>query len=392
MVAIPQPGSFELIDDPIALTQALVHMDSSNPSIGATSGAGECTIARCIQSWLAHRQIEVHRIEPTVGRPSIVGVVRGSGGGKSLMFNGHLDTVSLSSYLDDPLSGRISEDRIYGRGSADMKSGVAAAMIALAKAKDLDLKGDVIFTGVSDEEGDSIGTAQVLQAGWTADAAIVSEPTNLELLTSHKGIVILEVNIYGIAAHGSHPDLGVDAIAHAGYFLVELDRFLKELQQSPGHPNIGPGSIHASIITGGQEVNSFPAQCTIQLDRRTIPGETPESVEQEVRGLLQKAAENVPHLNFDVKITLSQPAFHISSEHPFIALTRQVIEQKIGHPPTLSGAPYWTDCGLLSAHGIPSLLWGPSGGGLHAEEEWVDIHSITHVTEALTEIARQYCA
>lgn len=149
------------------------------------------------------------------------------------MFNGHLDTVSLSTYKDNPLSGQIAQGRICGRGFVDMKSRVAAAMISLARAKDFNLKGDVIFTGVADEEGDSIRTQEVLQAGWNADAAIVNDLTGLEILTMHKGIILLEVNIYGVAAHGPRPDLGIAAIAQAGYFLVELDRFSKELQQSP---------------------------------------------------------------------------------------------------------------------------------------------------------------
>jgi acetylornithine deacetylase/succinyl-diaminopimelate desuccinylase-like protein len=196
---IPQDVS---VEDPASLTQTLVRINSANPSLGL--GPGEVEIARYITAWLEHRDIESHWIAVTEGRPSVVGVVRGSGaaGGRSLMFNGHIDTVTLAGYDGDPLSGSIRDGKIYGRGTADMKGGIAAAMIALSniKGRGLGLRGDVIFTGVADEEAESIGTEQVLRAGWRSDAAIVNEPTGLDIIHAHKGFVWLEVDIHGLAA------------------------------------------------------------------------------------------------------------------------------------------------------------------------------------------------
>ncbi|KAI0010801.1 acetylornithine deacetylase [Xylariaceae sp. FL0662B] len=379
------------IDDPIYLIQSLVQINSANPALGSIPGPGEMSVARYITAWLEHRDIETHWIEPVKGRPSVIGVIRGSGGGKSLMLNGHIDTVTLLGYDGDPLQGEIKDGKLYGRGSADMKGGVAAALVALGNAKGLGLRGDVIFAGVADEEAGSIGTEQVLQAGWRADAAIVSEPTDLNIVHAHKGFVWLKVDIHGLAAHGSRADLGVDAIARAGYFLVELDRYAQRLVESTRDPDMGPPSVHASIIKGGEEPSSYPALCTIMLERRTVAGETSETVKTEVQDLLEKVAKDVPGFCFNLSVTFHRPPFSIAPDDPFASLVSDVVSQTLGREPTIRVEPYWTDCALLADAGIPALLWGPRGEGLHAKEEWVDTESVMQVAEALTNIASRFC-
>ncbi|KAI0884334.1 uncharacterized protein GGS22DRAFT_165416 [Annulohypoxylon maeteangense] len=378
-------------DDPVTLTQILVQINSANPSLGSVPGPGETGIARYIAAWLEHRDIETHWIEPTKGRPSIIGVVRGSGGGKSLMFNGHIDTVTTIGYEGNPLGGEINDGKLYGRGAADMKCGIAAALTALASAKKLGLRGDVVFAGVADEEAESIGTEQILQAGWITDAAIVSEPSNLNIVHAHKGFVWLEVDIHGLAAHGSLPELGVDAISKAGYFLVELDRYAQRLRESTIGSDVGPPSVHASIIKGGEEASSYPALCTIVLERRTVPGETPETVKTEIQALLDKVANDIPNFRSDLRVTFSRSAFSIPRDDPFVSLVSDVVGQALGTPPTFRKDPYWTDCALFADAGISPILWGPHGEGLHAKEEWVDINSIRIVSKALTEVASQFC-
>lgn len=378
-------------DDPVALTQTLVQINSASPSLGSVPGPGEVAIARYITAWLEHRDLESHWIEYTKGRPSVVGVARGSGGGKSLMLNGHVDTVTLMGYEDDPLSGKIIDGKLYGRGAADMKSGVAAAMVALANAKKLGLRGDVIFTGVADEEAASIGTEDVLRAGWRADAAIVSEPTDLDIMHAHKGFVELELTVHGLAAHGSRADLGIDAIVNAGYFLAEFGRYAKRLQEGPADPAVGTGTVHASIISGGEESSSYPARCTITLERRTVDGETPEIVEREIREIMTKVASEVPSFKADLKVKFSRPPHSTPLDHPFTKLVVDIAGKAIGREATVTGAPYWTDCALLSQEGIVPLLWGPKGEGLHAKEEWADVDSIKKVTEGLTNVAAEFC-
>ncbi|KAH8893577.1 acetylornithine deacetylase [Thozetella sp. PMI_491] len=379
------------LDSAVDLTRALVKINSANTSHGITPGPGEVPIARFITAWFHQRNIETHWIELTSGRPSVVAIARGSGGGKSLMFNGHLDTVTTASYLGDPLSGRIEDGKVYGRGSADMKGGLAAAMVALAAIKDLSLGGDVIFAGVADEEDGSIGTEQLLENGWRADAAIVSEPTDLDVVTAHKGFVTLEVNIKGVAAHRSRPELGVDAISKAGYFLVELDRYAQRLQQKTDDSAVGPPSVHASVIKGGDEICSYPALCTISLERRTVPGETAETVRQEVCGILEDLEKSVPGFQYDLKITSTRPSFEIPMEHPLVSLVSEVVGDYLGGKPCLRGERFWTDAALLAAAGIPTLLLGPRGEGLHGTTEWVDADSVHALAGLLTTIAVRFC-
>ena len=378
-------------DDPVTLTQTLVQINSANPSMGSIPGPGETAIASYIAAWLEHRDLEAHWIEPTKGRPSVVGVSRGTGGGKSLMFNGHIDTVTLVGYEGDPLSGKVENGKLYGRGAADMKCGVAAALVALANSKHLGLRGDVIFAGVADEENLSIGTEDILKAGWRADGAIVNEPTDLYVVGSHKGFVWLEVDIHGVASHGSRADLGVDAIAKAGHFLAELDRYAQRLRDSNPESAAGPPTIHASLIKGGEEASSYPAHCSITLERRTIAGETASSIEHEIRELLENIQNQIDGFNFSLRATASRPALETPQDTSFRDLVSAEVGAAMGTSPTVKAEPYWTDCALLAAEGIPALLWGPIGEGLHAKEEWVDVESIRTVARVLTSVAGRFC-
>lgn len=378
-------------EDAVSLCQELVKIDSAVPGTGTTRGPGEEEIARYIAAWLEHRGIETHWIEPTKGRPSVVGVVRGTGGGKSIMLNGHIDTVTTASYEGDPLSGAIRDGKLYGRGSADMKCGVAAILIALAEAKKNPLKGDVIFTGVADEEDTSIGTEQVLQAGWRADAAMVCEPTNEDLVVGHKGFVWLEVNVHGKAAHGSRFDLGVDAIRNAGYFLVELDKYAERLENGATHPLMGRPSVHASIVKGGEEPASYPAKCSTIIERRTVAGETDEQVYSEIEGLLQVAARQAHAFEYDLRVTFSRQPFEIQKSHPFVSLVSDQLKRVSGKEPTVRAEAFWTDCALIDGAGIPVVMYGPHGEGLHAKEEWADVESIVSTSSSLVAITREFC-
>ncbi|KAG5754165.1 hypothetical protein H9Q69_006421 [Fusarium xylarioides] len=378
-------------NDPVALTQTLVQINSASPDLGSVPGPGETTIARYVAAWLEHRNLETHWVEYTKGRPSVVGVVRGTGGGKSVMFNGHLDTVTIMGYDDDPLSGKIVDGRLYGRGSADMKGGVAAGMIALANAKKLGLRGDVIFTGVADEESLSKGTEDILRAGWRADAAVVSESTNLEINHAHKGYCHIEIKVYGLAAHGSRADLGIDAIVNAGHFLVEFWKYVKKLQEGHGDETLGTGTAHASIISGGEEASSYPAQCTIIAERRTIPGETNEVVQKEFDDIIAKVAKEVTDFKAEAKIFFSRPPQFTAADHPFTKLVSGIVGNVTGKDAVIAGAPFWTDCALLAEKGIVPLLWGPKGEGFHGKEEFVHVKSIEQVAEGLANIAAEFC-
>ncbi|ROT38578.1 Zn-dependent exopeptidase [Sodiomyces alkalinus F11] len=389
----PPPRDVSL-EDATSLTQALVRINSAVPGTGTVQGPGETEIAQFIAAWLEHRDMETHWIEPTPGRPSVVGIVRGTGGGKSLMFNGHIDTVTTASYSGDPLSGVIQNGKLYGRGSADMKSGLAASLVALAEAKKTPLAGDVLLAAVADEEDLSIGTEQVLEAGWRADAAVVCEPTDETLANAHRGFAWLEVDIHGVAAHGSRFDLGVDAITRAGSFLVELARYSDSLLSGTrDDPLLGPPSVHASMVRGGEEPASYPAKCTVVLERRTVVGETPESVRGEVLELLRRAAENVagPELNYHVRVTFFRPPFAVPETEPIVQLVKRAHESVSGEAAVVKPVSYWTDCALLADKGIPAVLYGPKGHGLHSKEEWVDVKSVETVASTLVHVMKEFC-
>jgi acetylornithine deacetylase/succinyl-diaminopimelate desuccinylase family protein len=380
-------------DDVISLTQTLVNIDSSNPDFGSIPGPGETEIANYVMAWMEHRDIENHRIEPSKGRPSIVGIVRGTGGGKSLMFNGHLDTVTLLGYNGDALSGHIADGNMYGRGTADMKSGLAAEMLALASAKSKNLRGDVILAAVADEESESVGTEQVIKAGWRADAAIVAEPTEMALINTHKGFALFEVDIHGVSCHGSRADLGVDAICKAGHFLVELDHHAQELQNRFGNdkPETGAPNIHAGVIKGGEEIASYPAKCTISIERRTISGENADTVRAELLAILDKLAATVPDFRFDLRSTFSRAPYFIPRDHDFVQMVSKHATNATGAKPIIKGETYWTDMALLDEVGIPGLIWGPKGYGLHAKTEWVEVESVKQLATAFVDIVADFC-
>ncbi|OAX83815.1 hypothetical protein ACJ72_01816 [Emergomyces africanus] len=380
-------------DDVIELTQTLVQIDSSNPDFGSIPGPGETSIAQYITAWLQHRDIECHWIEPTPGRPSIVGVARGSGGGKNLMFNGHMDTVTLVGYNGDPLNATISDGNLYGRGSADMKSGLAAGMVAISNAKGMSLRGDVLLAAVADEESESLGTEQLLQAGWLADAAIIAEPTEMALINKHKGFALFQVDIHGVAAHGSRADLGVDAICKAGYFLAELDRHAQELRNrfDDGEPESAAPNIHAGVIRGGEEIASYPACCTISIERRTVAGETAETVRLELLSILDRLAATVSDFNFDLRATFSRAPYFIPHEHEFVQLVSKHATLTTRETPPIKGETYWTDMALLGESGIPGLIWGPKGHGLHAKTEWVEVESVRQLAAAFVAVMTDFC-
>ncbi len=201
------------------------------------------------------------------------------------MLNGHMDTVGKGDFAQAH-KPRLEGGRLYGRGAYDMKGGLAACMQAIAEAKKRNLRGDVILTAVADEEYASIGTATVVETVH-ADAAIVAEFTELQLILAHKGFVWFEIETTGRAAHGSRPDLGVDAIAHMGRVLAELEELNAALLSGATHPLLGSGSLHAGLIRGGQEISSYPEHCRLSVERRTLPGETPEDVEEALRALVR---------------------------------------------------------------------------------------------------------
>jgi acetylornithine deacetylase len=291
----------------------------------------------------------------------------------------------------EPWSPRIEGNRLYGRGAYDMKASLAAIMLVGREVATRALRGDVIITAVADEEFASVGVQDVVRR-MRADAAIVTEPTGLDLCVAHKGFVWLEVETRGVAAHGSLPEAGVDAIAHMGPVLVGLAALDRELRAQPGHPLLGPSSVHASLIAGGQELSTYPDHCRLSIERRTIPGETIAEVEGQIAAILGRAGAADRTFPASQRTLLVRDAFTIGQEEPIVALARRHLAEARGQEPNIVGWGGWMDSAFLAAAGIPTVILGPRGVGAHADVECVDLPSATVTAEALLGITTEFCS
>jgi acetylornithine deacetylase len=375
------------MEDARALLAELVAIDSVNPRL-VPGGAGEAEVARFVGGWMEARGLEVDVSDAEPGRPNAVGRARGSGGGRTLLLNAHMDVVGVEG-MSDPFRPRVEGDRLYGRGAYDMKAGLAAIMVAAAAAAERGLAGDVVVAAVCDEEFASAGAQAVAQTV-TADAAIVTEPTGAEInvAVAHKGFTWHRIVVGGRAAHGSRPQDGVDAIARMGHVLVGLEQMSEELAAREGHPLLGPGSIHASIIDGGRELSSYPDSCRLQLERRTLPGETAESVEAELSAMLDAITDGGHDLSAELHTTLVRDPFEVDADSAIVTAAREALG---GDVPVI-GVPFWADSAIFSAAGIPTVIFGPGGEGAHADVEWVDLNQLDRCVDALDRVIASFCA
>jgi len=368
--------------DVVDLLTRLVEIDSVNPSL-VTGAAGEVAIAEFVAAWALEAGLRAEVVEETPGRPSVVVRSNRTGGGRTLLLCGHLDTVGVGG-MTDPLTARVDGDRLYGRGAYDMKAGLAAALIACREADRAGITGEVVVAAASDEEHSSIGVQQVLQH-LTADGAIVCEPTELTVVTAHKGFVWTEIEVFGKAAHGSRPHLGEDAILKTGPVLVALER-LNDSLRGRAHPRLGPGTLHASLITGGREESTVPDLCVLTIERRTLPDETVADVERDVAELLASC-----EVRATSRTTLSREPFETDEGHAFVGVVTEAVAETLGRPAELAGASYWADSAFISAAGIPTVLFGPSGDGAHAEVEWVSLEGTVECARVLIATAKGFC-
>ena len=371
------------MDPAIRLLRDLVAINSVNPTL-VPGAPGEAAIADFLAGEMRNSGLDV-AIEPAAaGRPNVVGVVEGRGKGRTLMLCGHTDTVGVAG-MHDPFTPVERDGRLYGRGAQDMKGGVAAMVSAAARAAARSLPaGRLIVAAVVDEEHSSIG-ADALVKTWTADAAIVTEPTDLAIAIGHKGFAWVDVTVEGRAAHGSRPKEGQDAILRLGRVLARLEMLDSTLQARPPHPLVGTGSLHASFITGGHELSSYPDRATLQLERRILPSEPESTAIDEVRAILDAIRHDDPTFRATAEAMFSRPAYEVPRDHE---LPRALAEAatRAGVPPQITGASFWTDAAVLGHAGIPSILFGPGGAGLHSTEEYVNVADVIACRDALIQL------
>ena len=378
-------------NEAIELISRLVEIDSINPAL-VPGANGEARIAAWAASYLRQAGLEVHVEEAAPGRPSVVAVLRGSGGGRSLMFNGHFDTVGVQG-MAEPFTARVDDGKLYGRGAYDMKGPDAAAMLALVELKrsGAALAGDVVLALVCDEEHASLGTMSLLPR-WRTDAAVVVEPSEMGLVLAHKGFVWARVRTTGKAAHGSRFEEGVDAILMAGKYLAEFDAYERELRARPRHALVGPPSVHASLIRGGQELSSYPESCEIEIERRTVPGESLAQVETELREVAARAGAADGRFQAEVSAYFERNPFEVEPDAPIVQAVSRAAAHRLGEPPEIRGATFWMDAAILSQAGIPTVNLGPGGAGAHAVTEYVLIDDVPACADIYAALAREWCA
>ena len=376
------------MDRAIRLLRDLVAINSVNPTL-VPGAPGERDMADAVAVEMRRIGLDVTIEEIAPGRPNVIGVIEGRAPGRTLMLCGHTDTVGVTG-MTDPFTPAERDGRLYGRGAQDMKGGVAAMIDAARVIAERGLeRGRLIVAAIVDEEHSSIG-ADALVTTWTADAAIVTEPTDLAIAIGHKGFAWVEVEVFGRAAHGSRPAEGQDAILRLGRVLTWLETLDRTLQTQPPHALLGTGSLHASFVEGGHELSSYPDRAVLQMERRILPSEPESTAIEEVHEILATLAREDATFRGAAKALFSRPAYELPPDHELPRALAAALSD-VGGTPRVSGASFWTDAAVLGHAGIPSILFGPGGAGLHSIEEYVNVADVAVCRDALGEMIRRFC-
>lgn len=410
-----QPGNGlgpEVLDaaargEPVALARALVATPSVNPEL-EEGGAGEEQAAHLAAGWLDGWGFHVEVPEVAPGRHNVV--ARLGGGSPRVLLNGHLDTVGVEGMRVPPFEAALDGERLVGRGACDMKGGVAALLAAAARVAgrgpgegaprtgdvaagatgESGDAGELIVALTADEEHASLGMQALVKGGVEADAAIVCEPTGLAVMPAHKGFVWVELLFRGRAAHGSRPEVGVDAIRHAALYLASLDGYQARLLEGGSHPLLGHGSLHAGTIEGGSAPSVYPAECRLVLERRTLPDEDPVRVVEDLRAVAGELAREVEELDVEVRPGLARPGTEVSPDHPLVEGLRAALETETGRG-RVEGMTAWVDAAFLNESGIPAVCFGPGSiARAHADDEWVDVEEIRVCARVLERFVRSF--
>lgn len=382
----------DAVEHPVGLTARLAAIDSVNPGL-VPGAAGESEIAGAVAAWCAERGLEVHRSEVAPGRHNVVAVRRGSGGGRSLLFNAHLDTVGATS--SESMRVRLGDGRLEGRGALDTKGGLAAALLAAASVAPGELAGDVIVAAVADEEHGSIGT-DALVAAWRADAAVVLEPTSMAVVAAHRGFAVGEVTLTGRPAHTSRPERGANAVhaaAQVALAVVELDG---RWAAGSSDPVRRPATLVSRIESRG-ETFTVPAHCSMTVEVRTVSAtvDAPDGPDEQVAavvGAVLGAVGDLAGIDVEVHVSMSRPPMAHDADAPLVAAAAAAVGRATHRSPDVGSAPYWTDAALHAASGTPAVVLGPTGEGLHEDLEWVTTESLHQLAAALTDLARTWCS
>ncbi|CAN5439247.1 ArgE/DapE family deacylase [soil metagenome] len=370
--------------------QKLVQINSVNPSL-ESDGAGEKEIGLFIAGEMSAMGIQIDIDEPEPGRLNVIGTLRGSGGGKSLMLNAQTDTVGVVG-MKNPFSGTIEYGKLYGRGSYDMKGSIAAILDVAKKLTEYKqkLNGDIVFSFVADEEYESLGAVHLAKK-CRVDAAIVTEPTDLNICLAHRGFGVFKIVTEGKIAHGGKHRQGVDANTKMGLLLAELDHYSRQLPDQKKHPLCGEASIHVPLIEGGNSLFIYSNKCTIYAERRTLPGESKEEVLAELNKIIKKLEEKDSDFKASISCDIWRDPYEIDSASSIVSHLTKISERILENQARYIGHTWWEDSAIFGHAGIETVIIGPKGGGIHEDVEWVEIDSVKKLSEILHQTAIAYC-
>ncbi len=369
-----------------ALLAELIRCDSTNPDL-VPGGAGEGGVAKIVAARLERAGLEVELVEVAPRRPNVIGRLPGTGGGRSLLLCSHTDVVGAGAELFEP---RIADGRMLGRGAIDMKAGLAASIIAAERlAAGGPLAGDLIVAGVIDEEYASLGAVD-LAARVKADAAILPEQSDLQLITAHGGFAWFELTSIGFEAAGIDVDRGIDSIALLAPVLERISALDRELESRPA-ADYGRPSIHAATIAGGSQFPAYPAKTVLGIERCTIAGETCAGATAEIEAMIAAAKQADPRFEAELELIVGRDPVELASGEPIVELLDAAVSERLGEPAIHRGDMGWMDSGILVEAGVPCVVFGPTGAGEHTDDEWVDLASVDTCAEILADVARRFC-
>jgi acetylornithine deacetylase/succinyl-diaminopimelate desuccinylase family protein len=354
-MTIPSTESREAI----AFLQAIVRVDTVNPP------GRESLVADLIQARLEPLGFDIERLGAEPGRDCLIATLRGTGGGPTLIFNGHMDVQPVGpGWIHDPFGAEIEGDRLYGNGVHDMKAGVAAFVLAgeaLAREGGR-LRGTLVLQAVPDEVSGGVkGTGYLFgQRKLVGDYAVVCEPTGLDVFIAHRGMMWFTLSVHGEPAHSGRPWLGVNAIAKMSAVIQELKRSLDPVYAARTHATLPSPSINLGRIEGGAKENLVAARCRLTFDRRTLPGEEFDVVEAEIRDIIERTRErDSEHWTFELTRTLAVPALEIDPDSAIVRACQRAFHDVTGEESGIGCTSGLEDAHWLARAGIQTAMFGP---------------------------------
>jgi acetylornithine deacetylase/succinyl-diaminopimelate desuccinylase family protein len=359
----------------------LVSIPSVNPMGRAGAGAafGEAGVADYVASFLRHCGVDAELQEVMPGRPNVIGVLD-AGAPATLLLEAHLDTVRVDTMTIPPFTPVIREGKLHGRGACDTKGSLAAFLHAVCTAATAGgrRRWNIVFVAATDEEYQFSGARHAVAHGLKADMGIAGEPTGLAIVRAHKGVTRWKITTAGLAAHSAYPDRGDNAIYTMGHVITRLEGYAEGLEIGPAHPVLGRPSFSVGVIGGGEAVNIVPDRCVIEVDRRTLPGESTERILEDVRRVLGE----VPGWTFEPP-HVDVRGMDVPEESPVVGHLSAAIREITGSV-RIETAHYATDAGMYNAAGIPTVVFGPGDiARAHTADEWIELESVYNASSII---------